>query len=34
MMTRKTIAGSIVGGIRDTQEVIDLCYEHKIYPDC
>jgi uncharacterized zinc-type alcohol dehydrogenase-like protein len=34
MMTRKSIAGSLIGGIRDTQEVIDLCHEHKIYPDC
>ncbi len=33
-MTRKSIAGSLIGGIRDTQEVIDLCHEHKIYPDC
>jgi uncharacterized zinc-type alcohol dehydrogenase-like protein len=32
-MTRKSIAGSLIGGIRDTQEVIDLCHQHKIYPD-
>ena len=32
-MTRKSIAGSLIGGIRDTQEVIDLCYKHQIYPD-
>jgi uncharacterized zinc-type alcohol dehydrogenase-like protein len=34
MMTRKSIAESLIEEIRDTQEVIDLCHEHKIYPDC
>ena len=32
-MQRKTIAGSVIGGIKATQEVIDFCAENKIYPD-
>jgi len=34
MMQRKNIAGSLIGGIKATQEVIDLCHKHNIYPDC
>jgi len=34
MMNRISIAGSLIGGIRETQEVIDLCFKHGIYPDC
>jgi len=34
MMGRHSIAGSVIGGIRETQEVVDLCYKHHIYPDC
>lgn len=30
----QSIAGSIIGGIPDTQEVVDLCHQHNIYPDC
>ena len=26
--------GSLIGGIKETQEVIDLCFKHGIYPDC
>ena len=31
---RISIAGSLIGGIEETQEVIDLCFKHGIYPDC
>ena len=34
MFNRLSIAGSLIGGIRETQEVIDLCFKHGIYPDC
>jgi uncharacterized zinc-type alcohol dehydrogenase-like protein len=33
MLKRQSIAGSLIGGIQATQEVIDLCFKHKIYPD-
>merc|ERR1712156_1085498 len=28
------LLGSLIGGIRETQEVIDLCFKNNIYPDC
>ncbi len=31
---RRRIAGSLIGGIKDTQEVLDFCAEHGIHPDC
>ncbi len=31
---RKRIAGSLIGGISDTQEVLDFCAKHGIHPDC
>ena len=34
MFSGLSIAGSLIGGIRDTQEVVDLCFQHNIYPDC
>jgi len=34
IMKRKSIAGSFIGGIAATQEVVDLCFKHGIYPDC
>ena len=34
MMNRQTVAGSIIGGIRETQELIDFCNEKNVYPDC
>lgn len=34
MLGRKSIAGSLIGGIKETQEVIDLCAAKNIYPDC
>jgi alcohol dehydrogenase (NADP+) len=30
----RTIAGSIIGGINQTQEVLDFCAEHNIHPEC
>ncbi|OVA19954.1 Alcohol dehydrogenase superfamily [Macleaya cordata] len=29
----KTISGSVTGGTKDTQEMIDFCAKHKIYPE-
>ena len=29
---RRSIAGSLIGGIKETQEVLDFCAEHKILP--
>ena len=34
MFTRQSIAGSLIGGVAATQECIDLCFRHNIYPDC
>lgn len=34
MFQRKTIAGSLIGGIESTQEVIDFCVKNNVYPDC
>lgn len=31
---RKTLAGSAIGGIRETQEMLDFCAEKGILPDC
>ena len=33
VFTRKSVAGSCIGGIRETQEVIDFCARHGIVPD-
>ena len=30
---RNTVGGSLIGGIRETQEVLDFCAEHGITPD-
>jgi hypothetical protein len=32
-MNRNAIAGSLIGGVKRTQEIVDLCEEKKIYPD-
>ncbi|WP_345949234.1 NAD(P)-dependent alcohol dehydrogenase [Mucilaginibacter sp. PAMB04274] len=32
-MHRRTIAGSLIGGIAETQEVLDFCAEHNILPE-
>lgn len=31
---RRRIAGSLIGGIQETQEVLDFCAEHNVYPEC
>jgi uncharacterized zinc-type alcohol dehydrogenase-like protein len=30
---RRSIVGSMIGGIKETQEMLDFCYEHKIYAE-
>lgn len=30
---RRTFAGSMIGGIRETQEMLDFCAQHKIVPE-
>lgn len=34
IMGRRRIAGSVIGGIKETQEVLDFCAEHNIHPEC
>ena len=31
---RRRIAGSLIGGIAETQEVLDFCAQHGIHPEC
>ncbi len=31
---RRRIAGSLIGGIKETQDVLDFCAEHNIHPEC
>lgn len=33
IMKRRSIAGSLIGGIKETQEMLDFCAEHKIVAD-
>lgn len=33
IMQRRTIAGSLIGGLRETQEMLDFCAEHNIVSD-
>jgi uncharacterized zinc-type alcohol dehydrogenase-like protein len=33
IMGRKQLAGSLIGGIRETQEMLDFCGEHGITSD-
>lgn len=33
LMQRKSFAGSLIGGIRETQEMLDFCAEHNIAPE-
>ena len=33
IMQRRTFAGSLIGGIRETQEMLDFCAEHGIVPE-
>ena len=34
IMGRRRVAGSVIGGVKQTQEVLDFCAEHNIHPDC
>ncbi|WP_244556361.1 hypothetical protein [Janthinobacterium sp. TND4EL3] len=34
LLGRRRIAGSPIGGIRETQEMLDFCAEKNILPDC
>mgnify|MGYP000111935884 CR=1 FL=1 len=34
IMGRRRIAGSLIGGIKETQEVLDFCAKHNIHPKC
>ena len=34
VMNRRTISGSGIGGIRETQEMLDFCARENILPDC
>lgn len=34
LMPKKMISGSLIGGIAATQECVDFCAKHNIYPDC
>jgi uncharacterized zinc-type alcohol dehydrogenase-like protein len=34
IMGRRRIAGSLIGGIKETQDVLDFCAEHDIHPEC
>lgn len=34
IMGRRRVAGSLIGGIAKTQDVLDFCAEHDIHPEC
>lgn len=34
VLGRRSVAGSLIGGIKETQEVLDFCAEHNIHPEC
>jgi uncharacterized zinc-type alcohol dehydrogenase-like protein len=34
ILGRRRIAGSLIGGIPETQELLDFCAEHGVLPDC
>ena len=34
MYQRHAVAGSMIGGIKETQECLDFCAKHQIWPDC
>ncbi len=34
VLGRRRVAGSLIGGIKETQEVLDFCAEHNIHPEC
>ena len=33
ILGRRTVAGSLIGGIKETQELLDFCGEHNITAD-
>jgi uncharacterized zinc-type alcohol dehydrogenase-like protein len=33
VMQRRKLAGSLIGGIRETQEMLDFCVEHGVVSD-
>ena len=33
ILRRRTVGGSLIGGIAETQEMLDFCAEHSIHPD-
>ena len=33
VMQRRRLAGSLIGGIRETQEMLDFCAEHGVTPE-
>jgi len=33
IVRRKSIAGSLIGGIKETQEMLDFCAEHNLHPE-
>jgi len=34
IMGRKAVAGSLIGGLKDTQELLDFCATENVLPDC
>jgi D-arabinose 1-dehydrogenase-like Zn-dependent alcohol dehydrogenase len=34
MIKRQSIAGTITGGIKATEEMLEFCNKNNIYPDC
>jgi len=34
LMKRHNVAGSLIGGTTNTQELLNFCAKHQIYPDC
>ncbi|MCY1309191.1 Aldehyde reductase YahK [compost metagenome] len=33
-INNRSIAGSLIGGLAQTQELLDFCAEHQVLPDC
>ena len=33
VLQRRRLAGSLIGGIRETQEMLDFCGQHSVYAD-
>ncbi|GGA92749.1 NAD(P)-dependent alcohol dehydrogenase [Agarivorans gilvus] len=34
VLGRRRVAGSLIGGITETQELLEFCAEHQLYPEC